>query len=88
MTKKTTRITKAASRAATKTVRGTRTDQIVGLLSRPAGASIAEMMKATGWQAHSVRGFMSGHLKKQGRPVQSGHDEGGTRRYRLEVAAS
>ena len=88
MKKKPTRITKATSKKAVKTQRGTRTDQIVGLLSRPAGASIAEMMKATGWQAHSVRGFMSGHLKKQGRALQSGHDEGGTRRYRLEAAVS
>lgn len=65
----------------------TRADQIVGLLGRADGASIAEIMKATGWQAHSVRGFMSGHLKKQGRSVQSEQDESGTRRYRLEAAA-
>ena len=88
MTKKTTKITKSAAKTAAKKQRSTKTDQIVGLLSRPAGASIAEMMKATGWQAHSVRGFMSGNLKKRGRSVQSGHDEGGTRRYRLETAAS
>ena len=65
----------------------TRADQIVGLLGRTDGASIAEIMKATGWQAHSVRGFMSGPLKKQGRSVQSTQDESGTRRYRLEAAA-
>ena len=88
MTKKSTKVTKIAAKGATKTSRGSKTDQIVGLLSRPAGASIAEMMKATGWQAHSVRGFMSGSLKKKGRSVQSGPDESGTRRYRLETAAS
>lgn len=65
----------------------TKADHIVGLLGRADGASIAEIMKATGWQAHSVRGFMSGHLKKQGRSVQSAQDENGTRRYRLKVAA-
>ena len=65
----------------------TKAEQIMGLLGRTDGASISEIMKATGWQAHSVRGFMSGHLKKQGRSVQSAQDESGTRRYRLEVAA-
>ncbi|MCX7347465.1 MAG: DUF3489 domain-containing protein, partial [Alphaproteobacteria bacterium] len=35
----------------------TKADQIVGLLGRVDGASIAEIMNATGWQAHSVRGF-------------------------------
>lgn len=65
----------------------TKAQQMVGLLTRTDGASIAEMMKATGWQAHSIRGSMSGHLKKQGRTVQSGQDQSGTRRYRLEAAA-
>jgi hypothetical protein len=68
--------------------RKTKADQIIGLLCRPDGASIAEMMKATGWQAHSVRGFMAGHLKKLGRTVRSGQDQSGTRRYRLEAMAS
>jgi hypothetical protein len=37
---------------------------LVGLLQRPQGANLAEMVGATGWQAHSVRGAMSGGLKK------------------------
>jgi len=37
---------------------------LVGLLSRAGGADIAEMTAATGWQAHSVRGALSGSLKK------------------------
>ncbi len=35
------------------------------LLKRPEGATVAAMTEATGWQAHSVRGAMSGSLKKQ-----------------------
>ena len=62
--------------------------RIAKLLTRPDGATIAEMMKMTGWQAHSVRGFMSGALKKRkGLPVSSQRDEAGVMRYRiLEVA--
>ena len=88
MTKKTIKVAKSVTKTTAKKQRSTKASQIVGLLGRPAGASIAEMMKSTGWQAHSVRGFMSGHLKKLGRSVHSGLDEGGTRRYRIETAAS
>ena len=37
---------------------------LVGLLLRPEGARIDELMAATGWQAHSVRGALSGAIKK------------------------
>jgi hypothetical protein len=39
--------------------------KVVDLLKRGGGATIEEMMKATGWQKHSVRGFMAGELKKR-----------------------
>jgi len=44
---------------------GSKQAQVIDLLRRDQGASIEEMMKATGWQAHSVRGVMSGALKKR-----------------------
>jgi hypothetical protein len=39
-------------------------DQIAALLKRSGGASLADMMGATSWQAHSVRGALAGALKK------------------------
>jgi len=42
----------------------TKTEACLALLVRPEGASIAELQQATGWQAHSVRGFLSGVVKK------------------------
>ncbi len=48
------------------------------------GASLAELMKATGWQAHSVRGFLSGTLrKKMGLKVESAKRGDGERVYSI-----
>ncbi len=43
----------------------TKSEKIVKLLRRPSGASIAELQKVTGWQAQSVRGFISGSVRKR-----------------------
>jgi hypothetical protein len=51
---------------------GTKQAQIIALLQRPEGATIAEIVAATGWQTHSARGMISGALKKRlGLPVTS-----------------
>ncbi len=44
---------------------GTKLGTMIAALRRPQGATIPELMRATGWQAHSVRGAMSGNLKKK-----------------------
>lgn len=44
---------------------GTKLASLIAALRQPEGATIAELMEATGWQAHSVRGAMSGNLKKK-----------------------
>ncbi|MGD0134512.1 MAG: DUF3489 domain-containing protein [Bryobacteraceae bacterium] len=49
---------------------------------RPGGVTAKELMKATGWQPHSVRGFLSGTIrKKMGLEVRSTKGEGGERTY-------
>jgi len=44
--------------------RATKKDTILALLRREEGATLAELTNATGWQAHSVRGFISGTVRK------------------------
>ncbi|MEX2430880.1 MAG: DUF3489 domain-containing protein [Dehalococcoidia bacterium] len=57
-------------------------DTVLALLRRPEGASVHEMAAATSWQPHSVRGFLSGALKKRLKlEVTSEKEEGGERRY-------
>lgn len=59
-------------------------DIVVALLRSSTGASIKEMEAATGWQAHSVRGFMSGALKRRLKlDVVSVKDATGERRYQI-----
>jgi uncharacterized protein DUF3489 len=54
------------------------------MIRRPKGATLAEIMKATGWQPHSVRGFISGAVgKKMGLTVESTKNDDGERVYRL-----
>jgi CTP:molybdopterin cytidylyltransferase MocA len=49
---------------------GTKKLAVLALLRRPEGATLSELMQATGWQAHSVRGFLSGTVaKKMGHKV-------------------
>lgn len=63
-------------------------DKIVALMRRPKGASIDDLTKATAWQAHSVRGAISGTLrKKQGFNVVS-EKSGDIRFYRIADKAA
>lgn len=60
MAKQTTKQRKAAPKPAS-----SKLDQIVAALRAPKGATIAQLAALTGWQPHSVRGAMSGSLKRQ-----------------------
>jgi hypothetical protein len=63
---------------------GTKQAQIIALLQRPEGASIAEIVAATGWLAHSARGLISGGLKKKlGLQITSVKEQGRGSVYRI-----
>lgn len=67
--------------------RETKQGLLIALLSRPEGASIAEAAKAIGWQPHSVRGAISGSLKKKlGFAIVSEVEDGRGRVYRIAAA--
>jgi hypothetical protein len=67
-----------ASAPKTPTMRaGTKQAQIIALLQRPEGASIKEIVEVTGWLPHSIRGLISGALKKKlGLPITSEKQDG------------
>jgi hypothetical protein len=57
---------------------------VLDMLKRPEGATLADIMSATAWQAHSVRGFISGSLgKKMGLKIESAKRDDGQRAYKL-----
>jgi hypothetical protein len=62
---------------------GSKTAQVVAMLQRKGGATLAEIMLKFGWQRHTVRGFMAGAMKKAGFAVESFKPEGGERTYRI-----
>jgi Protein of unknown function (DUF3489) len=65
---------------------GSKAATILDLLKRQGGATSKELMKATGWQPHSVRGFLSGTVgKKMGLTVVSTKGEDGERSYSLKA---
>jgi hypothetical protein len=77
---------KRARRGRSKAVarEGSKKARILTLLQQAKGATLDEIMRATGWQAHSVRGFISGNLgKRMGLKVNSTRRSGGERSYRI-----
>ena len=76
---------KSPKKKATGAREGSKTAKVLDLLKRSGGATRKELMKATGWQAHSVRGFISGTLgKKLKLKVESFKTDKGDRTYRVK----
>ena len=73
-----------AKRGASPAREGSKKAIVLDLIRRKQGATLTEIMKATGWQAHSVRGFISGTLgTKLKMTVESAKREDGQRVYSI-----
>ena len=88
--KKTAKAKKTAPKKARKPTKakaaksGSKTTIVLDLMRRKEGATLAEIAKATDWQNHSIRGFVSGHVTKEmGLKVESTKNEAGERMYRI-----
>lgn len=71
-------------KAARRTRENTKQAQIIAMLQRPEGATISQIVEATGWQPHTVRGTFAGAFKKKlGLTLSSSKDEHGQRVYQI-----
>ena len=78
-----TSIRKKTPQLVTEAREGSKKATILELLRRPKGATITEIGKATNWKSHSIRGFISGTLRKaMGLTVESSKNQSGERTYR------
>jgi hypothetical protein len=87
--KKATKATKAEPKATSQKVATTeprpesKGAKVLAMIARPNGATLAEIMKATDWQAHTVRGFLSVAAKKHNLNIKSAKSEAGERTYSI-----
>ena len=87
-------VAKPAQLAASKAKRrpnsqpGSKQARVIAMLKSPAGATIDAMMKATGWQQHSVRGFLAGVVRKRLKLKLGSKKVDGTRVYRVATEES
>jgi hypothetical protein len=64
----------------------TKQSQLITLLKQPQGSDIKELMQATGWQAHSIRGVISGVIRKRLGLTVVSHKMNGVQHYRIKAA--
>ena len=77
----------AKSNRGAKTGIKSKSDLIIAMFRRKSGATLDDLQKVTQWQTHSVRGFLSGTVRKKlALPLTVGAPEGRARRYRIANA--
>ena len=74
---------KPAKEAAPKADRTNKKAEVIALMKRTKGATVAEIMKFTGWQAHTIRGFVSILGNKGGEKIESFKSAEGVRTYKI-----
>jgi hypothetical protein len=79
--KKTARAEKAAAKP--KTERANKKAEVITMMKRAKGATLPEIIKATGWQPHTVRGFVSILGSKGGEKIDSSKNAAGERTYKI-----
>lgn len=57
--------------------------EVIAMMRRSKGATLAEIMEATGWQKHTVRGFVSILGSKGGQSIESSKNAAGERTYKI-----
>ena len=78
----------AAAPKSNKSRFGLKAARVIAMLQSPAGTTIAAMMKATGWQQHSVRGFLAGVVRKRLKLKLGSEKIDGNRVYQIAGAES
>src|SRR5437016_9601755 len=73
--------TRPASRPERK--RSNKKAEVIAMMTRAKGATLAEIMQATGWQKHTVRGFVSILVSKGGQSIESSKNAAGDRTYKI-----
>ena len=74
---------KTAKKAAGKPKGTNKKAEVIAMMKRAKGATLAEIMSATKWQAHTVRGFVSILGKKGGEKIESSKNAAGERTYKI-----
>ena len=74
---------RAKKPAKLKADRANKKAEVIAMMKRAKGATLAEIMKATGWQAHTVRGFVSILGSKGGEKIESSKNAAGERTYKI-----
>jgi uncharacterized protein DUF3489 len=78
-------IAKPVGKSSRKAAAGSKQDRVIALLQRPGGATLDNLVKATGWQPHSVRGFLAGTVRKKLKLQLQSQKVDGRRTYRIKV---